>query len=77
MIISGVLVVCRSEHLSELRATLEAFSWLEIHHADGDGRIVVSVEASDVEESMTRIRELQQLPRVILAEMAEYYVDHQ
>lgn len=74
MIISGVLVVCRTEHLAELRTVLEEFPWLEIHHEDGSGRIVVTVEAVDIDESMERVQELQRLPNVILAEMAEYYV---
>ncbi len=74
MVISGVLVVSAPEHMKEVQAALDARPWLEVHHTEADGRMVVSLEARDTDESIARLREIQELPRVILAEMSEYYV---
>lgn len=73
--ISGVLVVTKPEHQARLRATLDAFAWAEVHHGDPDGRLVITLEASTTDEAMARLREVQQLPDVVLAEMAEHYVE--
>jgi nitrate reductase NapD len=74
VVISGVLVITRPEHQAELRTTLGALSGVDVHHADPDGRLVITVEASTTEEAMARLRDIQQLPHVALAEMAEHYV---
>ena len=75
MMISGVLVVSRPEHQSQVRAALEAFPWAEVHHQDPDGRLVITIEADDTGQAISRLREVKELPRVVLAEMVEHYVD--
>jgi nitrate reductase NapAB chaperone NapD len=73
MVISGVLVVVKPEHQSQVRAALEMFPWAEVHHEDPGGRIVIIIEADDTEQAIARLQEVKELPRVILAEMAEHY----
>lgn len=75
MMISGVLVAARPEHQSQVRTEVEAFPWAEVHHHDPDGRLVITIEADDTEQAMARLREVKELPRVVLAEMVEHYVD--
>ena len=77
MMISGVLVVSKPEHQSQVRTALEMLPWAEVHHADPDGRLVITIEADDVEQATARLCEVKELPRVILAEMVEHYVEDQ
>ncbi len=75
MMISGVLVVARPEHQSQVRTALELLPWAEVHHEDPDGRLVITIEAADTDQAIARLREVKELPRVILAEMVEHYVE--
>jgi nitrate reductase NapAB chaperone NapD len=75
VVISGVVVVCAPERMAEAQAALERYPWLEIHHEKPDGRMVATLEAADTSESMQRLREIQDLPQIIMAELAEYVVE--
>ena len=75
MTVSGIVVACRPEHLAEMTRAVNAFSWAEVHYADPNGRLVVTIEADDVEESMGRLKDLQGLPRVLMAELAEFAIE--
>jgi nitrate reductase NapAB chaperone NapD len=72
--VSGVLVVAKPEHQIQVRTALEVFPWAEVHHQDPDGRLVITIEADDTDQAMARLQEVQELPRVVLAEMVEHYV---
>ena len=76
MIISGIVVASRPEHLEQVRADVSAIPWAQVHHSDSVGRLVVTTEAADVDESMERLKELQALPRVVMAELAEYTIEN-
>ena len=75
MTISGIVVACRPEHLDATTRLLNELSWAEVHYANSDGRLVVTIEADDVDTSMDRLKELQKLPRVLMAELAEFVVE--
>ena len=77
MTISGIVVACRPEHLAETRETLKRLDWADVHYTDPKGRLVVTIEATDVDESMDRLKQLQALPRVLMAELAEYCIEEQ
>ncbi len=77
MTIAGVLVVCRPEHLGSLQTTLERFPWAKVHHSQPDGRFVITIESENTDGNMSRLREIQSLPHVILAELVEQYVDEE
>jgi nitrate reductase NapAB chaperone NapD len=73
--ISGIVVACRPEDLSGTTEALDALPWAEVHYSDPRGRLVATIEAADTDESMTRLGEVQALPRVLMAELAGYYLD--
>ena len=75
MTISGIVVACRPEHLAETTGAVNALPWAEVHYSDPRGRLVVTVEAAGLDESMDRVQELQRLPRVLMAELAEYAIE--
>jgi nitrate reductase NapAB chaperone NapD len=75
MTISGIVAACRPEHLAEATADVNGLPWAEVHYTDPSGRMVVVIEAADVDESMDRLKELQGLPRVVMAELAEYCLE--
>jgi len=77
VIISGIVMASRPEHLVEMRQVVEAISWADVHFSDPSGRLVVTIEAADLDQSADRLRQLQQLPRVLMAELAQYYIDEQ
>ena len=73
--VSGVLVVAKPEHQSQVRTALEVFPWAEVHHEDPDGRLVVTIEADDTDQAIARLQQVKELPRVVLAEMVEHHLD--
>ena len=75
MMISGVLVVAKPEHQSQVRTALEVFPWAEVHHQDPDGRLVITIESDDTDQAIARLQEIKELPRVVLAEMVEHHVE--
>ena len=68
-------MACRPEHLGEMSGVVNSLDWAEVHYTDQDGRLVVTIEASDIDESMNRLKELQGLPLAIMAELAEFVVE--
>jgi nitrate reductase NapD len=75
MVISGIVVASKPEDLSAVSAAVEQFSWADVHASDSVGRLVVTIEAEDIDESMERLKQLKQLPRVLMAELALYTID--
>jgi len=75
VIISGIVVASRPEHLSEISEEVNALPWAKVHFSDPKGRLVVTLEASDLDESMERMEALQALPRVLSAALAEFCSD--
>jgi nitrate reductase NapAB chaperone NapD len=73
--ISGIVVACRPEDLDGTTEALNALPWIEVHYTDPRGRLVATIEAADTDESMARLVEVQALPRVLMAELAGYYLD--
>ena len=77
MDVSGILVVCRPEHLAETTRRIEEFDWADVHCEDADGRLIATIEAVDADQSVARLKQLQGLPHVVVAELATYYVGDQ
>jgi nitrate reductase NapD len=77
VIISGIVVASRPEHLAEVSQALEAISWAEVHFSDPRGRLVVMIEAADLDQSVDRLKELQALPRVLMADLAQYCIEEE
>jgi nitrate reductase NapD len=77
VIISGVVVASRPEHLAEVSQALETISWAEVHFSDQRGRLVVTIEAANLDQSADRLKELQDLPCVLMAELAQYCIEEE
>jgi nitrate reductase NapD len=77
VIISGIVMASRPEHLAEMSRAVEAISWVDVHFSDPRGRLVVTIEAADLDQSVDRLRELQGLPRVLMAELAQYCIEEE
>jgi nitrate reductase NapD len=75
--ISGIVMACRPEDLEATASAVDALAWADVHYRDPRGRLVVTIEAADVEESIDRLKALQELPRVLTAELAQYCIDTQ
>lgn len=67
--ISGVLVRCRPENIDAVTQTLTALEGVEVHAANPDGRLVVTVEADGDQAIADRVVQLQDQPQVIAASM--------
>jgi len=70
--VSGIVVACRPENLDPVAEAVEAFPWAQVHHRDPLGRLVVTIEAANEGQGAARLRDLQQLEQVVMAEFAEY-----
>ena len=75
VVVSGILVGCDPLKMDEVQELLERFPWAEVHHRADDGRMVLTLEAEGTDQSMDRLREIQQLPEILMAEMVEYYFE--
>ena len=75
MIISGIVVASRPEHLAGVKQAVGEIPWADVHFSDPAGRLVVTIEAADLDQSMDRLLELQRLPRVLMAELAQYCIE--
>ncbi len=73
--ISGVVVASRPKHLVALSEAVEAFPWADVFYSDPAGRLVVTVEADGVGDSIERLEVLQQLPSVLSVSLAEYWLE--
>jgi nitrate reductase NapD len=69
MNISGVLVRSRPEKLDAVRARLEQLTGVEVHGANPDGRLVVTVEEDGNRAMADTVLRMQDLPGVIAASM--------
>lgn len=73
--VSGVVVLCRPENIGAVTEVLAELPWAEVHHVDPTGRLVVTIEASDAEQSMSHMGHLQTLPGVLNASLGTVYLD--
>ena len=78
MMISGVLVVTRSEHLDGVRVAIDEHEWAQVHHVEPErGRMIATIDASTTDEATSRLLELRDLAHVILADMVEHYQENE
>lgn len=77
MIISGIVMASRPEHLAEVCRAVEAISWADVHFSDPRGRLVVTIEAADLDQSADRLKKLQELPQVLMADLAQYCIEEE
>lgn len=74
MNLSGILVVAGKGSQADVIAQLETLPGVEVHHVDStSGRIVVTLEAEDIQTEVEGLRRIKALPHIALAEMVYHY----
>ncbi len=71
-VVSGIAVATTPERLDEVRRTIDALEWAEVHYAEPDGRMVATIEADTTDACMDRLLEMKKLPHILVAEMVEH-----
>lgn len=77
MMLSGIVMACRPEDLAEAIDRIDALPWADVHYSGLDGRLVVTIEAEDMDQSIARLKTLQNMPRILMAELSQYCVETQ
>jgi nitrate reductase NapAB chaperone NapD len=77
MIISGIVMASKRGKLTELEGEVSELPWADAHFSDESGRLVVTIEAESIEQSMDRVGVLQGLPSTMMAELAQYCMEEE
>ncbi|NOG61570.1 MAG: chaperone NapD [Proteobacteria bacterium] len=75
--VCGVVVFAKPVHLESVQQQLEAEEGVEIHAATEDGRLVVTVEKDDQQQTGDMLHKIQALDHVISASMVYQYFDQE
>lgn len=75
MNISGIVVHALPENTEALRTQMAALAGVEVHSAQDDGRIVITVEDTPDAVPSDTIMQVQLLPGVLSAAMIYNYCD--
>jgi periplasmic nitrate reductase NapD len=73
--VCGVLVFARPEHIKTVRKKLEEEEGVEVHASTENGRLVVTVEKEDQQQTGDMLNRIQALDHVISASMVYQYFD--
>lgn len=75
MSICSVIVRTLPINLPAVELALRDIDLCEIHFKDDEGRIVVTVEASDTEEEMAKLQVIRQIRHVLSVDLVYAYSD--
>jgi periplasmic nitrate reductase NapD len=75
--VCGVLVFAHPEHIKTVRKKLESEDGVEVHAVTENGRLVVTVEKEDQQQTGELLNRIQTLDHVISASMVYQYFDHE
>ena len=73
--ISGIVVATKPEGLTEVGREIDALEYADVHYADPCGRLVVTVEAPDIEASMKRVEAIGRFRQVLSVSLAQYCLE--
>ncbi len=73
MNLSSIVIQTRPEHLDSVLEVIKSSPDCEYHIHDEKGRIIVTIEGKDTEEEIGKLKNLQEIPYVVSAEMAFAY----
>lgn len=73
--VCGVLVFARPERIKTVRKKLEKEDGVEVHAVTENGRLVVTVEKDDQQQTGELLNRIQTLDHVISASMVYQYFD--
>ena len=69
---SGIAVGTTPEQLETLRKEIERLEWAQVHHDDGQGRLIITIEGNHMGEDIGRLKQIKQMPGVLFAEMVAH-----
>ena len=75
MNISSIIIQVKPEYINEVIQVLQNVEFCEYHQHDEKGRIIITIEGKDVEEEIKKLKQVQQIPKVISAEMVYSYAE--
>lgn len=73
MHISGVLVHASPDRISQVRDRLSKVDGVEIHAADEDGKLIITIEKEDGRSATDFFEELNKFPGVLSATMVYHH----
>lgn len=77
MNISAIVIQVLPENLENVIELLKNSNLCEYHLHDTIGKIIVTIEAEDVSEEIQKLKQIQELPHVIAADMVYAYADEE
>ncbi len=75
--VCGVLVFTQPEYVDSVRQQLELMDGVEVHAVTDNGRLVVTVEQDDQQQTGDTLTKIQTLDHVISASMVYQYFDQE
>lgn len=77
MNVSGILVVAAAGQMELVRRAIEGIDGVEVHYTDPPtGRLVATIEADSIPGEVERLRRVQALPHVVLAELVYHHFEN-
>ena len=74
MNISSIVIQAKPEYVEEIIAVCEANDFCDYHFHDvAKGKIVVTIEGANIDEEMSKMKKIEQIPHVICADMMMAY----
>ncbi len=73
--VCGVLVFAQPEHIKGVQKQLEEEEGVEVHAVTDNGRLVVTIEKEDQQQTGDLLHKFQTLDHVITASMVYQYFD--
>ncbi|MDR2904860.1 MAG: chaperone NapD [Helicobacteraceae bacterium] len=77
MNISSIIVLVKPEDLESVSAAIDAINGAERHFTDPSGKIIATIEAPEISEEVRILGEIEQLDRVISAQMHYSYAEEE
>lgn len=74
MNISSIVIQAKPLHVKEIVAICEASDFCDYHFCDEQkGKIIVTIEGENIDEEMSKMKKIEQIPHVICADMMMAY----
>ena len=78
MNISSIVIQAKPEYVEEIIAVCEANDFCDYHFHDvAKGKIVVTIEGANIDEEMSKMKKIEQIPHVICADMMMAYSENE
>ncbi len=77
MNISSLVITTAPQHLQQVIKSLENSGLCEIHFIDEKGKIIVTIEGENVSEEVSKVKEIEQMPHVLTADLMYSYSEEE